>query len=74
MFHCGLYSLQRKCSLAFSYQPSLLGRFFLGIGGGFFLFGWLFLVFFVPYWSEDGLFSVCHVQGMTGSELARASW
>lgn len=27
-----------------------------------------------PCWSGDSLFSLFHMQGMTGSEMARASW
>lgn len=78
MFHCGLCSLRRKCCLAFLCQPSLLGRFFLGIGGVIFVFNvWVvffffFFSFFSFHWSEESLFSLFRMQGMTGSELARA--
>lgn len=46
MIHCGLYNLQKKCSLLFLWlcQPSLLGRFFLGIGGVIFVFFFFFLL------------------------------
>lgn len=65
----------RKCSFAFLCQPSLLGIFFLRNRRGYFCLQFFFFsCSILPYWSEGSLFSVFHMQGVTRSELSRASW
>lgn len=77
LYSTAVYEVCAGNALLPSYVSQVLGSFFLRNRRGYFclqIFFFFSSCSILPYWSEDSLFSVFHMQGVTGSELARASW